>query len=731
MTLSTQTSRIEYTANGSQATFNYSFEIFQTSDMKVYKDGVLQTSGYSVTGVGNDNGGTVVFSTAPASGVVVRLARVTAKVQELVLREFQKIPVAAVEKNFDKIVAMIQELAQSDSDINIELDGLQIQLDDLLAFLQSIALQPSAQYVGETQPEFGFQGMRWYNPSAPATYVFYYDGDSGQWVQEAHEGVDGALRSDLTAIKKLKDMAALTRTGLPITLESVYEGWSSTSLGVPYGGGNFTYNPTLAKAKHNGATIIAPEAIVAWDGTAANIATLFNWTGSGTGCFVRASGHVDATTWFADPNGVNESAACFSAYAKSMTNGTMRIPAGSYKVSSEIQNLTAKISIEGAGANCTFINSYLASGRVFAFSGLPTTNAHTHYKGFSVISYTLAATAFNPSDAAYMLFEDITTENFATHWELDSVLTTTFIKCIGRFGPAVAIGVFGTNSGSSNPNALTFIGCSFGSLGGPAVLLANPSRLSYIGGSMESCGTAGGITGQGALVIENGGGQGAAAAYIQTYFEGNGGIADVWVKQYGSTPFTVDVSNSCFNRLPAPRYADNCVRLSQAAGSGFVSLRVGNGCTFQGFNGYAPDAARKYVFIDSANGNYKYVDDGSNFYEADIEAPQIQAPSLTYGATIAVDMKKYSQNDYAHLAILNGAAFTISNPTNGKVGDVLRLFIRNNYGTPAGAVTFGSFYRLKSAFTAPNLNYGSILEFRCSPNGLWVEASRSENFIVV
>lgn len=225
MTLSTQTSRIEYTANGSQATFNYSFEIFQTSDMKVYKDGVLQTSGYSVTGVGNDNGGTVVFSTAPASGVVVRLARVTAKVQELVLREFQKIPVAAVEKNFDKIVAMIQELAQSDSDINIELDGLQIQLDDLLAFLQSIALQPSAQYVGETQPEFGFQGMRWYNPSAPATYVFYYDGDSGQWVQEAHEGVDGALRSDLASPSSTVPIA-----GVPANKIAKAIVWSTPSI---------------------------------------------------------------------------------------------------------------------------------------------------------------------------------------------------------------------------------------------------------------------------------------------------------------------------------------------------------------------------------------------------------------------------------------------------------------------------------------------------------------------
>lgn len=528
-------------------------------------------------------------------------------------------------------------------------------------------------------------------------------------------------------ISKLKDMAALTRSGITINLESIYDGWASTSLGLPFGGGEFSYQPTLSKSKHNGATVIAPEAIIAWDGTAANIATLFNWTGSGVGCFVRASGYVDATTWFADPNGVNESAACLSAYAKSMTNGIMRIPAGNYKVSTAIQNLTAKISIEGAGSNCTFINSYLASGRVFAFSGLPSTNAYTHYKGFAVISFTLAGTAFNPADAAYLLFEDITTENFAIHWELDSVLTSVFIKCIGRFGPATATGVLASNSGSSNPNALTFIGCTFSSLGGPGLYLVNPSRLSYIGGSLESCGTAGGITGQGALVIENGGGQGAAAAYIQTYFEGNGGIADLWVKQFGATPFSIDVANSCFNRLPAPRYADNCIRLTQSAATGFVSLRLGNASTFQGFGGYVPAIARKYVFIDSASGNFRYHDDSTNFYESGLELPQINPTTLVYGALIPVDMRLYSRGDAAHVTITNGSNFTFENPQNGKIGDVVTIFISNVYGAP-GAITFDTAYRTSGALTAPNINFGAFISFKLSSDGFWLEESRSTGF---
>lgn len=66
-----------------------------------------------------------------------------------------------------------------------------------------------ANYVGETAPLTAFQGMRWYNPVLPATFVYYVDGDSGQWVEEAHEGVDGALRSDLQDVNSTVSIAGV------------------------------------------------------------------------------------------------------------------------------------------------------------------------------------------------------------------------------------------------------------------------------------------------------------------------------------------------------------------------------------------------------------------------------------------------------------------------------------------------------------------------------------------
>ena len=53
------------------------------------------------------------------------------------------------------------------------------------------------------------------------------------------------------------------------------------------GGGQFYYDPLKDKSEHNGGTIIAPEALAVWNGTQADVATLLDWSGTGTGCFVR------------------------------------------------------------------------------------------------------------------------------------------------------------------------------------------------------------------------------------------------------------------------------------------------------------------------------------------------------------------------------------------------------------------------------------------------------------
>ena len=69
------TPRVQYVANGSTTDFPYEFAIFDETNMKVYVDGVLLDSGYSVTGVGEDDGGSVVFVSAPEADSIVTLVR--------------------------------------------------------------------------------------------------------------------------------------------------------------------------------------------------------------------------------------------------------------------------------------------------------------------------------------------------------------------------------------------------------------------------------------------------------------------------------------------------------------------------------------------------------------------------------------------------------------------------------------------------------------------------------
>lgn len=64
-----------HTGNGVTTAFAYGFRILDATHLKVYLDGVLQSAGYSVGGVGAAGGGTVTFTTAPGSGVAVLLKR--------------------------------------------------------------------------------------------------------------------------------------------------------------------------------------------------------------------------------------------------------------------------------------------------------------------------------------------------------------------------------------------------------------------------------------------------------------------------------------------------------------------------------------------------------------------------------------------------------------------------------------------------------------------------------
>lgn len=114
MTVPVQTPVSSSTANGVTTVFPYGFQIVAEEDLSVTVDGVLQTSGYTVSGVGNPAGGNVTFTTAPANGLkVVRFLNPILK-RTTDYQQFGDWLAAVVNLDFDRIWLTLQTLAQND-----------------------------------------------------------------------------------------------------------------------------------------------------------------------------------------------------------------------------------------------------------------------------------------------------------------------------------------------------------------------------------------------------------------------------------------------------------------------------------------------------------------------------------------------------------------------------------------------------------------------------------------
>ncbi len=67
--------RVQYVADGTQASFTYPFPIFEPADLQVLLDGVPQSGGYAVAGAGHSDGGAATLDAAPRAGTRVTLRR--------------------------------------------------------------------------------------------------------------------------------------------------------------------------------------------------------------------------------------------------------------------------------------------------------------------------------------------------------------------------------------------------------------------------------------------------------------------------------------------------------------------------------------------------------------------------------------------------------------------------------------------------------------------------------
>lgn len=133
MTVSSTTSRWDFTGDGSTTIFAYDNKIFTSAELLVYVAGVLQTetTHYSVSGAGTDGGGNVTFVTAPTNDAAVAILRNVANTQPAELPASGPLPSSSIEDSLDRRAIISQQQAESS--------------DRALKFLESDVSLPSAE----------------------------------------------------------------------------------------------------------------------------------------------------------------------------------------------------------------------------------------------------------------------------------------------------------------------------------------------------------------------------------------------------------------------------------------------------------------------------------------------------------------------------------------------------------------------------------------------------------
>ena len=121
MTISSTTVKNSYSGNGTLTTFNYTFKIFADSDLQVIiRDASANetvktlTTHYTVTGAGNANGGTIVFTSGniPTATETVVIRRAVPQTQAIDYIANDPFPAESHEEGLDRSMMSIQQLQE-------------------------------------------------------------------------------------------------------------------------------------------------------------------------------------------------------------------------------------------------------------------------------------------------------------------------------------------------------------------------------------------------------------------------------------------------------------------------------------------------------------------------------------------------------------------------------------------------------------------------------------------
>ncbi len=171
MTVENTNNTISYTGNGSVDTFAYNFLTYSADHIFVYLNDEPQNSGFNITGVGDDNGGDVVFNVAPSLGTVVRIDRTVPETQLIEYQEYGPFPAKTNERGLDLLTMAVQQN------------------------FREITRAAGGSTISEDPPESPRNGQSWKRCSDLKNFIWYVDQDGGQWVEDRPSYSEGGTSS--------------------------------------------------------------------------------------------------------------------------------------------------------------------------------------------------------------------------------------------------------------------------------------------------------------------------------------------------------------------------------------------------------------------------------------------------------------------------------------------------------------------------------------------------------
>jgi len=111
MTIENKLNKVVYIGDGTTTVFDYPFRVDDAEDMHVFID-LSEVSNWTITGLGNENGGQVTFDSAPAVNEVIVMMRRVDKTQNVDYQPYDKFPANTHEHALDKLTMISQDLQE-------------------------------------------------------------------------------------------------------------------------------------------------------------------------------------------------------------------------------------------------------------------------------------------------------------------------------------------------------------------------------------------------------------------------------------------------------------------------------------------------------------------------------------------------------------------------------------------------------------------------------------------